>query len=732
MLNQTIHTHYKVIKPLGSGAFGQTYLAQNLQLLDQPFCVVKQLKLHNDSPTALKTTKEWFIREVEALRQLGQHEQIPQILDSFEEEHEFYLVQEYVEGKTFREELSDRTLWHELQAVAFLQEVLPILEFIHSRGIIHRDIKPENIIRRASDRKLFLIDFGAVKQISSGKQKRTSLTIVHSRGYSAPEQLVGIPEPNSDIYSLGMTCIEALTGVTPELLAELRNPQTRKIQWSKDSSIRDEFRFILDQMVCIDSQKRHSNASHVIQALGRLNQITQTQNISSQWTPTDITFLDESNLEQVVNSQPYTPTEISIRHLSTNDLEMRLNEDLEQPPPSSLRSSSSHDQSKKILSSKQLSDELNEHLKQSKITSHTKIQSNIAHLLKRKSISFAGSLALITAAIFFWYASIQADTSSVSQSSQLLNSKSSNGLKDLDYLAFEEQSSYTDHSSSIKFLEFTSNGKTLVSGSEAGVIKLRDLQSQSVKVLTQAESKLLAIASSHNGKFLAIATEAKAIELWDLKNSKKINQILTEQLTWSLALSSDGQTLAAGKLGTIRLWRNLQQVPKLLKSYQFDQKQTEPIKALSFNSTTNMLVAGSADGTIAMFDSAHHKLQTSHKHLKAINSITTSVKGDVLFTASEDDTIRIWDVGKLEEPTAAIQADVGGVQAIASSADGKTLAGGGSYGIVKLWHWSTGRLIASFSNHSIEITALAFSSDGQMFAAGDRDGKIVIYGLSKH
>jgi serine/threonine-protein kinase len=140
MQNKIIH-HYRIIKPLRAGAFGQTYLAQNLKLPDQPMCVVKQLKPQSTDPESVKAAKMLFDREAKTLHQIRGHKQIPQILDYFEEDQEFYLVQEYIEGKTLREELDSQQPWDESQAILFLQEMLRIVAFLHSHQIIHRDIK---------------------------------------------------------------------------------------------------------------------------------------------------------------------------------------------------------------------------------------------------------------------------------------------------------------------------------------------------------------------------------------------------------------------------------------------------------------------------------------------------------------------------------------------------------------------------------------------------------------
>ncbi len=717
MLDKIIHTHYKIIRPLGSGAFGQTYLAKNLALPGEPVCVVKQLNPQSADPASFKVAKTLFDREVETLHQIGHHERIPQVLDNFEENHEFYLVQEYIEGKTLREEVESQTLWNESQAVLFLQEILQILEFIHTQGIVHRDIKPENIIRSVQDQKLFLIDFGAVKHLWLDREQ-TSSTIVHSRGYTPPEQLAGIPELNSDIYALGMTCVEALTGAKPESLTQLRDTRTQQVNWSESLSIRSEFKCILDKMVCIDSRNRYVSANGVLQDLDLLK-----HSGSTLYTPTEIGISCKGSVIQSANSQVYTPTELRIDQSTNADL-CSLEEEVEQQLESHTLKTS--EPQLKKLNSKELLLELNECLQNGQKSLQLKKAVNITHqLLKKKRLIWSGLLVLTLIGLSVFSIFIYKNTHKTSVSADSLNGETNN---EKPLATLKEKGTVKEHTSSIKSLSFAPDGKTLISSSQGGLVKIRDLQSQSVKILTQTQSQILAVSSSADGKTLAIATENKQIEIWNLNNHQKLNQILTQQLTWSLALSPDGQLLAESGLGTVRLWKIYPQLKRLEKQQSYESSQ--PISAIAFNSATEILAGGDADGTVKISNLAFNTSQIFHKHSKAVNAIAIDPNGAVLFTGSEDDTIRIWNLYALNEHTLpVIQASLGGVKAIASSPTEKIIAGGGSYGTVKLWNWHTGQLIANLSNHAAEVTALVFSPDGQLLAVGDGEGKIVVYAL---
>lgn len=186
MIGQLLAGHYKVLKVLGEGGFGQTYIVEDTHLPGNPKCVLKHLKTTSTDPEILETASTLFEKEAETLQQLGNHDQIPRLLAYFEEKQEFYLVQEFIDGHPLSKELLAGKKWTESQIIEMLLEVLEILEFVHSQGVIHRDIKPDNIIRRASDQKLVLIDFGAIKQLRSQKTSkpgRQNITfIVGTRG----------------------------------------------------------------------------------------------------------------------------------------------------------------------------------------------------------------------------------------------------------------------------------------------------------------------------------------------------------------------------------------------------------------------------------------------------------------------------------------------------------------------------------------------------------------------
>jgi len=288
---------YQLVKPLGAGGFGRTFLARDTRRPGSPTCVVKQLKPASDDPGFIREARRLFNTEAETLERLGSHDRIPQLLAYFEEKGNFFLVQEFIEGHSLDWEFqSDGASTHvqgdeaageaptalaappptpkkitEAQAVAILKDVLEILEFVHGEGVIHRDIKPENLIRRKSDGRLVLIDFGAVKALgeapppSEGSGESRYTVTIGTPGYMPTEQCAGRPNYTSDLYALGMVVIRGLTGCEPTELPH--DPDTGELVWRDRAKVSSGLAMVLSRMVRSQYAQRYQSAKDAMQAL---------------------------------------------------------------------------------------------------------------------------------------------------------------------------------------------------------------------------------------------------------------------------------------------------------------------------------------------------------------------------------------------------------------------------------------------------------------------------------
>jgi eukaryotic-like serine/threonine-protein kinase len=271
MLGKLLDGRYQVVQILSSGGFGETYIAQDTRRPGNPKCVLKLLKPGSSSTQYLQIARRLFNSEAEILEQLGNHDQIPRLLAYFEEDEQFFLVQELIVGHPLSNYIRSAQPWSEAQVIQMLQDVLQVLDFVHSFGVIHRDIKPDNLIKRDADAKLVLIDFGAVKQMRTqmaADMPMPSTVAIGTPGYMSAEQAQGRPRQNSDIYALGIIAIQALTGLLPSQFSE--NPETGEIIWQDKVHISPRLQVILEKMVRYHFTTRYQSANEVLRDIEQL------------------------------------------------------------------------------------------------------------------------------------------------------------------------------------------------------------------------------------------------------------------------------------------------------------------------------------------------------------------------------------------------------------------------------------------------------------------------------
>lgn len=269
-LLRKLRDRYRVNQALAQGGFGATFLAQDESLPGEPVCVIKQLRPPTNVPDILPMARELFAREANTLGKIGNHPQVPRLLDYFEENQEFYLVQEYINGWTLQQEIKRNGPMSEAGVKQFLSEILGIIQYIHDRQVIHRDIKPNNLIRRAEDARLVLIDFGAVKnQVNQmgGLNENTTLTAysVGTNGFAPPEQIAMRPVYASDIYAVGITCLYLLTGKAPKDFNY--HPATGEMLWKREVRLSEHFTKVIEKMLEASVRHRYQSAKEVLQAL---------------------------------------------------------------------------------------------------------------------------------------------------------------------------------------------------------------------------------------------------------------------------------------------------------------------------------------------------------------------------------------------------------------------------------------------------------------------------------
>ena len=267
-----INNRYRVVRELGKGGFGATFLVEDTQLPSGKRCVLKELTPIEHDPQTYTLVKQRFEREAVILEELGGlTTQIPSLYAYFTEAGKFYLVQEYVEGETIAGWVMAQGVMSDAAVREWLAGLLPVLSVVHDRQIIHRDIKPENIILQQRDQKPVLIDFGAVRETMGMKLtpqgQSTQSIVIGTPGYMPSEQAAGRAMFSSDLYSLGMTAIYALTGKIPQELPT--DPMTGEVQWrSYAPSVSNGLAGILDRAIASHSRDRFTTAQEMMAALG--------------------------------------------------------------------------------------------------------------------------------------------------------------------------------------------------------------------------------------------------------------------------------------------------------------------------------------------------------------------------------------------------------------------------------------------------------------------------------
>lgn len=273
-----LNNRYRILHSLGSGGFGETFLAEDTQMPSKRRCAIKQLKPLLQGSWIYKVQQR-FEREAAILESLGEDcQQIPKLYAYFAEAGQFYLVQEWIEGHTLSQKVRKQGSMSESAVLDLLLRILPVLDYVHSKGIIHRDIKPSNIILRHRDGNPVLIDFGAVKEtmgtaLDSQDNAIPSL-VIGSPGFMPSEQAAGRPVYSSDLYSLGVTAVYLLTGKQPNNMET--NPVTGEILWHSDvgglkhnetAGLSPSFVTVLDKVLQFNPRDRYASAGEMLEAL---------------------------------------------------------------------------------------------------------------------------------------------------------------------------------------------------------------------------------------------------------------------------------------------------------------------------------------------------------------------------------------------------------------------------------------------------------------------------------
>lgn len=311
--SKLLNHRYEILQQIGEGGFGETFLAKDTQMPSYRRCVIKQLKPVTDDSETYQLVQERFQREAATLEHLGtSHQQIPTLYAYFQENNYFYLVQEWINGETLSDYCVKKGLIEEKTLRQILVSLLSVLEYIHEQEIVHRDIKPDNIMLRQGSLEPVLLDFGAVKEtmgtVLTQSHRPTHSMVVGTPGFMPSEQAVGRPVYNSDLYSLGLVGIYALTGKTPQEFAT--DMASGQILWRSDAGeISSELAQVLDCAIQCHPRDRYGSGKEMRLALEGSPQGQAPATIMSsapQGNPQPATQISAPPTQAQNSSQPAT------------------------------------------------------------------------------------------------------------------------------------------------------------------------------------------------------------------------------------------------------------------------------------------------------------------------------------------------------------------------------------------------------------------------------------------
>jgi len=573
---------YRALQSIARGGFGRTFLAVDEYKPSRPTCVIKQFFPQTYSVHDPEHARELFRREAVQLELLGEHPQIPELLAHFEQADYQYLVQEFIDGSNLLQESSKGGAFSEEQVWHLLNDLLPVITFVHSHHVIHRDIKPQNIIRRAATQQLVLVDFGAAKTMSSTDVLQTG-TSIGSPVFAAPEQALGKATFASDLFSLGVTCIYLLTQVRP---ADLFDTEEGTWQWQQHLKrpVSPALGSIIDKLLQGAVKRRYQSAEAV------LRDLNSQAVVESLYRSADGDRLSASTAQ---------PIKIAGR--------APLKEQLQNP---SWQQPTGLDAEKPIT---QLS------------SSPTPSPSWVCTQTLAGHTSWVRSVA------------IHPDGKTVASGS------GDRTIKIWDLATGTLVQTLAAKAGWVRAIAVSPDGQTLAScNNDRQVVLWHWETGDRLQTLDGHSDWARAVCFSPNGQYLASGSQDKTIRLWHLPTGKTMH-VLTGHTHWviAVAVSPDGEMIASSSRDkTIRLWHT--KTGALIRVLEGHQ---DAVNAIAISPNGRMLASASDDRTIRLWSLVTGKLkQVLTHHEGAVNTLAISADGTTLVSGSQDTTIKLWSL----------------------------------------------------------------------------------------
>jgi serine/threonine protein kinase len=566
-----LRERYRFLKILGKGVFCTTFLAVDESKSPTIPCVIQRFSQQNLTP-------EFFEHKARLLNELGKHSQIPNLLAYFQDNYHFYLVQEFIAGNNMAQMLEERGIFSEAQIWQILEQLLPVIEFIHNQNLVHCDIKPENIIFRNGD--FILVDF-AMSKVTT-ELATTANIIMGSPEYSAPEQTKGKPVLASDLYSLGVTCIYLLTHVPPFNLFDTINNSWVWRQYLTQK-ISEHLGKILDKLIENSTSERFQSTLEVMQAIGFYSPLpttTYSQFSSFKWLCVH-TLIAYSGSSSGVNSIAISPDGNTLasgyddKTIKLWNLDTTINtakiicilnghtqavKSVAFSPDGKILASGSDDKTIKLWN----------------INTNEEICTLTGHSGAVKSVAFSHEGILASGS---WDKTIK--LWNVETSKEIITLKG--------------------HKLQVSSVTFSPDGKWIASASFDRTVRLWNLdklKNRPCLILSGHTWAVLAVTFSPDGNILATGSEDNTIKLWQVNNGQEICTISGH--SWAvvaLEFSSNGETLISGSRDkTVKIWR-----VKTLKEITTFEGHIDSVSALAIHPASELIASASRDKTIKLW-----------------------------------------------------------------------------------------------------------------------------------
>jgi len=633
-----LRNRFRVIRVLSDeGGFGRTYLSEDTDKLNER-CVIKQLAPKFQGTWSHKKAVDLFASEAKRLQELGEHPQIPTLLAYFEQENCLYLVQQFVNGQNLLKELQRRKIYKPGEIQAILEHLLPVIKFVHDRGVIHRDIKPENIIRRHGDGRLSLIDFGSSKQLTARVQRKNG-TSIGSHGYSPLEQIRdGQAYPASDLFGLGATCFHLLTGISPfQLWMEYGYAWVNNWRQFLRTPLSAELDYVLDKLLKKDIQERYQSADEVMRDLIPKQPLA---------LPPATAIVKPSVTE--ISSLP-------IKYTLLRNLVLVF----------------------ALILLFGIEDSWYEQFR--------RVQGVLFSRLNQYRSSPSESVNLSLAKVLPGHQDLVSSVA-ISPDGQIFVSSGDRIIKVWNLSTGKEITTLKGHLQKVNVVVISPDGRTLVSGADDQTIKIWDLVTgELIRTLRGHSDSIHALAITPDGTTLASASDDHTIKLWNITTGKLTNT-LTGHTSWvrSLAMSGDGMTLASGGFDKII---NLWDVNKAIALGTLGE-DGETVTDVAFSADGLTLASATRDRTIKFWNLATQKnTYTLAENSETVTDVAFSPDDQLLVSGSRDGTITLWNLLTWQK-IRTITAHRDTVTSIAISPDGRTFVTAGEDNNMMIWRVS--------------------------------------------